>query len=546
MLNELKDTVNLTTTENGDTAYKSTQNAVLDLFSKAGSMRQADKQELVNLFKRAYIENPELALRCLFYIRDIRQGIGERDAFRTMLHFLLKWQKDKNFEKILALVPEYGRWDDLLCGIFTSAEPEIAKIIKNRMKKDMKALREENYKDISLMAKWMPKKDTSSKKTRIQAARLRKLLKMEEKKYRKNLVELKKAIWIIESNLSRRDYSFNYEKVPSLAMLKYKKAFERNDQSRYESYIKKVQEGRKSINTAVLEPYQISAALNNNDEITKTELDYLDTAWNNLPDYAGSNNSLTVVDGSGSMTVSVSGKTTALDVAVSLGLYFAERNKGHFHNHFITFSSKPQLIEIKGKNIKEKLDYIATYNDVTNTDIEKTYRLLLDTALKYNLPQSDMPEKLYIISDMQFDMGSQNSDVSVFQNMKALYKENGYKLPDIIFWNVNGRYQTFPVTKHETGAVTVSGFSKNIFKIVQNNDFEFNPEAFMLNVLNSERYKNIKATDITIKPPKEKNTNEKKNNNQKFSDKSKRKPFSNNPKFQKKFQQQSFKKTHKN
>lgn len=539
MLNELKETANMTITKNGDNAYHSTQNAVLDLFSKAGSLRQVDEETLLNLFKKAYIENPELTLKCLFYIRDIHQGVGEREAFRTMMRCLLKWQKYKNFEKILTLIPEYGRWDDLLCGIFTSAEPEIAKIIKNRMKKDMKALREGNHKDISLMAKWMPKRDTSSSKTRIQAARLRRLLKMEDKKYRKNLVELRKALWIVESDLSRKDYTFDYEKVPSLAMMKYKKAFERNDQERYESYIRKVKEGRRSINTAVLEPYQIAAAAKKED-VTQYELDYLDTAWNNLPDYAGSGNSLAVVDGSGSMTVSVSGKTTALDVAISLGLYFAERNKGHFHNHFITFSSKPQLIEVQGRNIKEKLDYISTFDDTSNTNIEKVYKLLLDTALKHNLPQSDMPETLYIISDMQFDKGTRSSDTGVFESMKKLYKENGYKLPGIIFWNVNARYQTFPVTKHETGAITVSGFSKNIFKIVQNNDFEFSPEAFMLNVLNSERYKDISLANVTTKPQKEKASKEK--SKKACGDSKSQKAASNNSKKDFKKKPQNFKK----
>lgn len=521
MLKELKETANLTTTKNGDTAYSSTMNNVLDFFAKCGSLRQTEKEKYIALFDKAYIANPDLALKCLFYLRDIRQGLGERDVFRNILRHLLKKEKNKNFEKILALIPEYGRWDDLLCGIFTAAEAQVVKIIKNRMKKDMKALREENYQEISLMAKWMPKKDTSSKETRIHAARLIKQLKMNEAKYRKNLVELRKAIWIIESDLSQKHYDFKYENVPSLALLKYKKAFERNDKYRYEEYIRKVNEGRTTINTSILEPYQIASAANKDDALTKAELDYLDTAWKNLPDYTDSSNSLAIVDGSGSMTETVSGKITALDIAVSLGLYFAEHNKGHFHNHFITFSSKPQLIEIKGKNIKEKLDYIASYNDIANTDIEKTYKLLLDTALKYNLPQSDMPDKLYIISDMQFDLGTQNSDVSVFEEMKELYEENGYKLPNIIFWNVNGRHQTFPVTKNETGAITVSGFSKNIFKIIQDNDFEFNPEAFMLKILNSERYKEVTISKVSDKPAIKKENTDKKNNNPKNTSKKK-------------------------
>lgn len=485
MLKFLKQEANLTKTTNGDIAYKSTLDHVLDLFSNAASMRHKDETTIQNFFDRAYLQDKELALKCLFYIRDVREGLGERRVFRVILNHLLKSKNAQNIEKLLSFVPEYGRWDDILVAIDTPAQETMSKIIKNRMKKDIKALREDKLNEISLMAKWLPKEDTAS--TRREAKKLIKLLKLPDKKYRHNLTELRKALKIVERNLSQKDYTFKYENLPSLAMMKYKKAFIRNDETRYKKYLEAVKENKKKINTKVLAPYQITRVINNQ-PLDETEKNYLDTAWNNLPDYAGSSNALAVVDVSGSMN------GEPANVAQALGIYFAEHNKGLFHNHFIIFSKNPRLIEIKGDNIVEKVQYINSFNDWSNTDIEKTYMLLLNTALKHNLPQNEMPEKLYIISDMQFDRSTDNSDISVFHAMKKKYQENGYKLPDIIFWNVGTRCTTFPVTKNDQGVISVSGFNTNLFKMVEENNFNYNPYDFMMKTLKSERYKAIKIT----------------------------------------------------
>lgn len=487
MLKYLKEEANLTNTTNGDIAYKSTLDHILDLFSNAASMRYKDEETIKNFFDKAYIQDKELALKCLFYIRDIREGLGERRVFRIILNHLLKTQDTKNIEQILSLVPEYGRWDDLLAALDTPAQENMSKIIKNRMKKDIKALREGRTNEISLMAKWLPKEDTSSATTRKEAKKLIRLLKLPNKKYRHNLTELRKALKIVETNLTQRDYTFKYENLPSLAMMKYRKAFIRNDEARYKEYIEEVKTNRKNLNVKVLAPYQITRVIHNNKFfLKKSEEDYINAAWNNLPDYAGCSNALAVVDVSGSM------QGEPAQVAQALGIYFAEHNKGLFHNHFIIFSENPRLIEIKGKNIVEKVQYVNNFNDWSNTDIEKTYMLLLNTALKYNLPQEEMPEKLYIISDMQFDRGTENSDVSVFHAMKKKFKENGYKLPDIIFWNVGMKCTTFPVTKNDKGVITVSGFNTNLFKMVEENNFNYNPYDFMMKTLNSKRYKAIK------------------------------------------------------
>ena len=496
MLNYLKQETNKTKTTNGDTAFRSTMDELLDLFSNAATLRNKPEEIVKNYFTKAFYSKKAkdklLVLKCLFYIRDIQEGLGERRVFRIMMKELLSGRYGKDYEYLINLIPEYGRWDDVLVALDTPAQDTMVKVIKNRMKKDIKALREGNIHDISLMAKWMPKEDTSSA-SKVKAARkLASLLKLPSRKYRKNLTELRKAIGIIETSLTKKDYTFKYEHVPSLAMFKYKKAFARNDKERYEQYLEDVRNQKKALNTKVLAPYQITRAINklNNKEISETQREYLDNAWNNLPDYAGASNALAVIDVSGSMV----GESE--NVAQALGIYFAEHNKGYFHNHFILFSGNPQLIELHGNDIIEKVKYVKSYSDYTNTNIEKTYRLILDTAVKHNLPQSELPEKLYIISDMQFDEGSVNNDLSVFRQMQQEYEKNGYKLPNIIFWKVGEYHETFPVTKNEQGVISVSGFNTNLFKMIEENNFNYNPYDFMMKILKSTRYEKIKLPEV--------------------------------------------------
>lgn len=489
MLNYMKEYNNKTITTNGDAAYRSTMNNLLDLFYKGGTMRKVKASNIEKLFDRAFIEDPALAVKCAFYLRDARQGAGERRVFRIILKHLLKTKKRESFKELLEAVPEYGRWDDILEAFNTPYQNEAVQIIKKKMQKDMKSLRENKLKEISLMAKWLPSENASSKVRKAIARKLARALKMENEKYRKNLSQLRAAIRIVETKLTKREYDFSYEQVPSLAMLKYNKAFQRNDSERFSEYIKSVKENKAKINTKVLMPYQISQKLRAKN-CSNEEIKTLETLWENLPDYAGASDALVMVDGSGSMYQSER-HPLPIDVALSLGIYFAEHNKGRFKNHIITFSSRPQLVELRGNGIKEKLDYLATFDDCTNTNMEKAFKLILETAVAYRIPQSEMPKKLYIFSDMQFDRNTKNSDLTVFQAMKRLYEENGYTLPQVIFWNVAEGYETVPVTVNESGVILVSGFNANLFKMIEEDNFKYNPMDFMLKVLTSERYAKI-------------------------------------------------------
>ena len=275
-------------------------------------------------------------------------------------------------------------------------------------------------------------------------------------------------------------------------MFKYRGAFIRNDGERYTEYLNKVHSGKAKMNADRLFPYDIVRAALNTNISTEQKL-ALDAAWKSLPDLnaAKRENTIAVVDGSGSMTCGCGG-IRPIDAALSLGIYFAEHNTGAFANHFITFSESPRLVQIKGKDIVSKVSYCSTFNEVADTNLEAVFRLILDTAVRHKVPESELPSKLSIISDMQFNyciIGG--NDEPMFREMRKLYKKHGYKLPDIIFWNVNSRCDAIPVNRSETGAALVSGYSPAVFDMVIGGDIS--PEKVMNEILSSERYAAISA-----------------------------------------------------
>ena len=495
MLNHLKNSMNVTETENGDKAFVSTQSKVLDYFSRAGAMRN-NANDSEDLFMMAQNEDPLLATKALFFIRDIRQGIGERDVFRKSILWLSKRHPDvvaKNIKNI----PEYGRWDDVFClvGVNKALDSLIYTITKKQIIDDINAINEN--KAVSLIGKWLPSENTSSATTRKLARKFIKGLDLTPREYRKMLVMLREKIAIIENNLREKDYTFDYSKQPSKAMLKYRKAFIRNDRKRYEMFLDKVERGEVKLNTATLNPVDIVSRMYSGVSFLQNERfggcispemrKSLDVSWKALPDYTNNENALVVADGSGSMYWG--GKPLPAHVAQSLAIYYAERNKGKFANHFITFSARPKMVEIpKDVDIVDKVEYCTKFHDASNTDLRKTFDLILNTAVKYNVPQSEMPSRLYIISDMQFDVGC-NYDSSTFEDAKKVFSKAGYELPQIVFWNVNGVYQTSPVTMNEHGVALVSGYTSRIFNILNQEDFS--PYQMMLDILNNDRYNNI-------------------------------------------------------
>ena len=486
MLNYLKNEANRVYTENGAVSNASTMSDCLDLFATAGALRNASDDEILERFIRAFAEDRDIALKTLFFARDIRGGLGERRFFRVIMKYLAQNYPEtviKNIDNIA----EYGRYDDILALMDTPCETEAIAYIKAVLEDDMKSMQAQE--SVSLMAKWLPSANASSKETVKTARKIARAIGMSEVSYRKMLSSLRAYIKILENNLRTKDYSFEYEKQPSKALFKYRKAFIRNDEDRYASFIRRAVENPAVMNASCVTPYDIVWAVIKSVRMgmPQSERMTLDATWNALENYVNSDNTLVVVDGSGSMY----GGRYVLPAAVaeSLGIYFAERNKGAFQNYFITLSTNPRLVEIKGKDIFEKVQYCMSFNECSNTDIERTFELILDTAVRNGLKQSDMPSRLIIVSDMEFDWCAKGADMTNFEYAKELFAENGYKLPKLVFWNVNSMNRQQPVTMNEEGVTLVSGMSPQIFAMLKEDNL--NPYAFMMSVISSARYERI-------------------------------------------------------
>ena len=488
MLQYLKQESNKTLTENGAATLKTTQSDCLDLFATIGALRRANEQEIITRFIRAFAENKDIAVKSLFFARDVRGGLGERKVFRVILNWLA-CNSPETVRKNLTYIAEYGRYDDLLSLFGTPVEKDMIAFVKEQLNKDMLAL--ENGGEVSLLAKWLPSVNASNKTTVLMAKKIARYMDMDDATYRKTLVRLRAHIKIIENNLRERDYTFDYEKQPSKAMFKYRQAFIRNDGERYNSFLNRVATGEAKLNASTLMPYEIiNSAFNR--RISDDEIKALNASWEALEDYGNDENAIAVIDGSGSMYGW--GEPMPITVALSLGIYFAERNKGAFKNHFITFSENPQLVEIKGSNIVEKVQYCESYDEVANTNIQKVFELILNTAKNNNLSQEELPEKLYIISDMEFDCCTRDASLTNFEYAKKIFADAGYKLPEVVFWNVASRNRQQPVTKNEQGVALVSGCTPRLFSQVLDGSLTaLTPYEFMLEILGNERYGKIVA-----------------------------------------------------
>lgn len=496
MLEYMKIEANQTLTENGAVTNESTGSECLDLFATIGALRQSSEDEILLRFTRAYTENPDIAMKLLFFARDIRGGLGERKVFRVIMNWLAV-NEPETVKKNIEYVAEYGRYDDLLTLFDTECESAMLRYIKKQLLNDVETMKEKQ--EVSLLAKWLPSVNASNKTTVARAKRIAKALSMNDVSYRKMLSELRGYIHIIENNLREKDYTFDYEKQSSRAMFKYRQAFMRNDAERYQDFLSKVQSGAAKLHADNVAPYELvepflTSGWYSGDKsfmrtITKEEKAALNATWESLPDFGGVENAIAVVDTSGSMYCMANPLPAA--VALSLGLYFAERNKGVFKNHFIEFSEKPRLIEIKGKTFADRLRYIASFNEIANTNLEAVFDLILNAAVKNQVTQEELPAKIIIISDMEFDCCIENASLSNFQNAKMKFECVGYKLPEVVFWNAASRNRLQPVTKNEQGVVLVSGVTPRIFSMIA--DGNLSPYTFMLEVLESERYAKITA-----------------------------------------------------
>lgn len=486
MLNMLKAENNIAYTENGALTNRSSMSHCVDLFFTAGAMRNQTDEQIEDAVIKAYYENPEKTMKIVFFARDVRGGLGERRFFRVAMKTLAK-EAPEAVKRNIPLVAEYGRYDDLCVLLDTCCADAAVKEISRILDADLEAMA--NRENVSLLAKWLPSVNASSAKTVMQAKKLCKALGMTERDYRRTLASLRSYIDIIENRLREYDYTFDYSKQPSKAMFKYRKAFMRNDGERYNNFISRVVNGEEKLHASTLFPYEIvRQAFGCSDEAERASLD---AAWRSLDEHGNGEencNAIAVIDGSGSMTWGAD--VRPIDAALSLGIYFAEHNKGTFANHFITFSKHPQLVEIQGEDIASKVSYCSRFNEVANTDLEAVFELILSAAVKNKVAQSELPSRLYIISDMEFDFCIEGgNNLTLFEAMKQKYASFGYVLPDVVFWNVNSRGQNIPVTFSETGAALVSGFSPAIFDMVKGG--EVSPEVVMDNIIYSKRYEKV-------------------------------------------------------
>ena len=496
-MSALKNDSNYKFTENGAVAKKSTMDKVYDMFAFGGAYRERTDDDVVLLFKNAYEQNPLLAMKCLFYLRDVRGGQGERRFFRLCMKWLARTYT-ASVRRNLELIPEFGRWDDLYEFIGTSLEKDAFRLMKNQLALDVQC------KTPSLLAKWLKSENTSSAESRTLANKTREYFNMTHKQYRKTLSILRERIKVLERLMSANRWDeIEFDKIPSKAGLVYRNAFARRDmiKAKYEKFAKSTET---KVNAKTLYPYEVvgkAATLMRGGrgywysspqvDWDNTERLMINKYWDNLADYfkGASLDAMAIVDTSGSMY------GQPLDVAISLGMYCAEKAKGPFHGNYISFSRNARLIEIEGVDFCDKVYRIYQKNLCENTNLESAFNLVLDTAIKHHLKQNDLPKNLIIISDMEIDSAQgygyvwsrNNSNVKTTMDViRRSWECAGYEMPNLIYWNVNARHNT--ILDDGPNITYVSGMSPSIFEQIMTNKTGID---LMLDKLNSERYAKV-------------------------------------------------------
>jgi len=461
------------TTTNGMMTNSSTLNECVNLFFSIGAMRGKRVDEVISLFSKAFNEDPRTAMRILFWSRDVRGGAGERQIFRDIMSYLVK-NHTNSLRVNIDLIPEYGRWDDIHTLFGSELEDDVITLIVNGLKNGN-----------GLCAKWTPRKGVVFNK-------VRKSLSVTPKELRKLIVYLSDTV---EQKMCSNSWEkIDYSKLPSLAMSRYSKAFNKNDLDRFSKYKEELIKGNVKINAGAVYPYDIIKSLKMGDSELSSE------QWKALPNYMEGSNELVlpVVDVSGSMSCSAGNNenVTCLDVAVSLGIYISERNEGTFKDMFVTFSSNPSVQKLVG-NLSDRVKQLRTADWGMSTNLESTFNLLLEQAIKHGVSQDDMPTKILILSDMEFNQATgsywgenSNWNPTAMEMIRQKYQEHGYDTPSIIFWNINSNGGNFPTRFDDMGTALVSGFSPSIMTSILSGS-EITPISMMKKVVDSERYEPI-------------------------------------------------------
>lgn len=492
----------MTETTNGMPMRVSSKDYVVDLFFSIGAMRTMIEDEKILAFEKAFSENEELTTRVLLWSRDIRGGAGERSTFRTIVGHLCV-NNYQLAERILHKIPEVGRWDDVLEFMCTPAEIAALDLISAAL----------NNED-AMCAKWMPRYKSLTKKLRsmhnacasdkemeeatkkinehnLIVAKIRGRMGLNFKDYRKLLSRLSSTV---EQKMCAKEWGkINYSHVPSIASKNYRKAFNRNDESRYQEYLNALTKGVEGVkvNADAIFPHDVISPYNllrygKSIHITPNEEQLAEAQWSALPDYMDNTKVLPMVDSSGSMQCDVGGGTTAMQVAFSLGMYMSDKNTGDMKDVIMTFSNNPSLMKLTG-NLKSKLTQLKKAPWGMSTNIEEAFDTLLSFSVSNNIPSEDMPEVIIILSDMQFDVCTSDPSSTVLQMIKKEYKQHGYTVPKIVFWNINGKGTT-PVKATKEGTALVSGFSPAVLKSILGSINDFTPEGIMLKTILNERY----------------------------------------------------------
>lgn len=501
-MNGLKMASNYTRTENHAITHRTTKSALLDLFAMGAAYRTRSEEDCILLFRNAFAENPTYALKCLFYIADVRGGQGERRFFRVCINDLAKTHPEV-VRRNLELIPIYRRWDDLYALMDTPLENAVFLFMKKQLALDVQS------KTPSLLGKWLKSENASSKETKALAIRTRKAFGMTAKQYRKTLSYLRERINVLERLMSAGKWDeIEFDKIPSRAGLIYKNAFARHDVERAKSeknvqtYADFAKDEKKSVNAEVLNPVDIANKAFHMGYRDETGRAMLDKYWTNLKDYYQDReeNAIAICDVSGSMC------GEPLNAAVSMSAYIAERGKGPFKDYFMTFSSNPQLVKFEGVDIYDKFNRAIHADWGMNTNIEAAMDLLLKIAVENNVPVEDVPARLYIFTDMEFDQSVTSgpvitSEYSRYGNRNALVRDNkdtlfemlekrwrahGYEMPKIIFWNLNARNNNIPALGGRYSYV--SGFSISMVETILSGKDGYD---LMMEKLNTSRYECI-------------------------------------------------------
>ncbi len=486
----MKNETRKTRTTNGAECYNTTNSALVDLFGSIGSLRGADETRIHSLFRSAYEEDALSATKILFYARDVRSGLGERETFRTLLRYCA-FNYPEALRNNLEFIGTYGRYDDLYSLIHTPLEAEMWNAMKIQLMEDLHNMKQ--GKPISLLAKWIKTADASSKQTRDLGIRTALSLGYDVYTFKRMIRRMRKYLNVVEPKMSTNNWDkIEYREVPSKAMMNYRNAFIRHDTKRFDDYLSDVKAGKAKINSSTLYPYDIVRSYFNGDGSS----DVLEEQWKHLPNYLEKEeNVLVMCDTSGSMKFN--NNALPLFAAIGLTLYFAERNVGAFHNLFLTFESDAHLMNIKGSDLRSKIDYISRAPWGGSTNIWAAFEDVLRIGINNHIADEDMPKALIIISDMQFDVCTghgRTTSWGFYDKMKERFEECGYTIPDIVFWNVNSLKDTFHADANYKGVQMVSGCSAVTFKHVLD-AIGYTPYECMMKIINNERYSQITIAD---------------------------------------------------